>query len=151
MLYGALAAGVKGVLYYTFYDGTLINGHVTLNQQAPALWDELGKQAKEIKQLAPFLLKGTRRALPSNAEHVHVFIWENDTKKILVVFNTDRSTSTDLHTAIPDSADQTLASLFANRPTGLELKGSILRGRIRPEEVHVYSVSESAQPHPLEQ
>jgi len=69
MLYGALAAGVKGVLYYTFYDGTDIKGHLTLNQQNPALWDEIGKQAKEITQLAPFLLKGTRRALPSNAKH----------------------------------------------------------------------------------
>jgi len=147
MLYGALAAGVKGVLFYTFYDGTTIKGCVTLNQQAPALWDEIGKQAKEISQLAPFLLKGSRRALPSNAEHVHVFLWEKDAKKILVIFSTDRSTSMDLHTAIPDSAGQTLASLFANRPTGLELKGGILSGRIGPEEVHVYSVSEPAQPH----
>jgi hypothetical protein len=151
MLYGALAAGVKGVLYYTFYDGTDIKGRVTLNQQAPALWDEIGKQAKEVRELAPYLLKGTRRTLTSNAEHVHVFLWEMDAKKILVVFNTDRSTSTNLHTAIPDSADQTLASLFANRPTGLELKGGILSGRIGPEEVHVYSVSETAQPYTLEQ
>jgi hypothetical protein len=139
MLYGALAAGVKGVLYYTFYDGTDIKGQVTLNQQAPALWDEIGKQAKEINQLAPFLLKGTRRALPSNTENVHILIWENETKKILVIFSTDRSNAQDLHTAIPDSAGQTLASLFANRPAGLELKGGILTGRIQPEEVHVYA------------
>ena len=151
MLYGALAAGVKGALYYTFYDGKLINGHSTLNQQAPALWDEIGKQSQEISRLAPFLLKGTRRALPSNAEHVHVFLWEKDAQKILVVFNTDRNASADLHTAIPDSAGQTLAALFANRPTGLELKGGILRGRIRPEEVHVYAISDSTRPHPLEQ
>ena len=151
MLYGSLAAGVKGVLYYTFYDGTDIKGHVTLNQQAPALWDEIGKQSKEISQLAPFLLKGTRRALPSSAEHVHVFLWENDTKKILVVFSTERSTARDLHTAIPESAGQTLEPLFANRPAGLELKGGILSGRIGPEEVHVYSVSESTHPHSLEE
>jgi hypothetical protein len=141
MLYGALAAGVKGALYYTFYDGTPINGHVTLNQQAPALWDEIGKQSKEIKQLAPFLLQGTRRALPSNAENVHIFMWENATNKILVVFSTDRSTARDLRTAIPDSADRTLTPLFANRPAGLELKGDILSGRIQPEEVHVYAVT----------
>ena len=150
MLYGALAAGVKGVLYYTFYDGTLINGHVTLNQQAPALWDEIGRQSKEMNQLAPFLLKGTRRALPSNAEHVHVFIWENDTKNILVVFSTDRSTARDLHTAIPDSAGGTLSTLFADRPSGLELENGVLTGRIKPEEVHVYSVSKSTHPHALE-
>jgi hypothetical protein len=150
MLYGALAAGVKGVLYYTFYDGTLINGQVTLNQQAPALWDEIGKQSKEINRLAPFLLKGTRRALPSNAEHVHVFIWENDTKKILVVFSTDRSTARDLHTAIPDSAGGTLSTLFADRPLGLELENGVLIGRIEPEEVHVYSVSKSTHTHALE-
>jgi hypothetical protein len=139
MLYGALAAGVKGALYYTFYDGTTIKGHVTLNQQAPALWDEIGKQAKEVRELAPYLLKGTRRALPSNTEHVHFLIWENETKKILMVFSTDRSNARDLHAAIPDSAGQTLASLFANRPAGLELKGGILTGRIQPEEVHVYA------------
>ena len=139
MLYGALAAGVKGVLYYTYYDGTNIQGHVTLNQQAPALWDEIGKQAKEIDRLAPFLLKGTRRALPSNTENVHILIWENETKKILVIFSTDRSNARDLHTAIPDSSGRTLVSLFANRPTGLELKGGILTGRIQPEEVHVYA------------
>jgi len=143
MLYGALAAGVKGVLYYTFYDGTDIKGQVTLSDQDPALWDEIGKQSKEINQLAPFLLKGTRRALPSNAEHVHMFLWENDKKKLLVVFSTDRSTARDLHsTAIPDSAGQKLTPLFANRPAGLELKGGILSGRIQPEEVHVYSVME---------
>jgi hypothetical protein len=141
MLYGALAAGVKGVLYYTYYDGTNIQGHVTLNKQAPALWDEIGKQAKEINQLAPFLLKGNRRALPSNTENVHVLIWENETKEILVVFSTDRSKARDLHTAIPDSAGRTLVSLFANRPTGLELKGGILKGRIQPEEVHVYALT----------
>ena len=139
MLYGALAAGVKGVLYYTYYDGTNIHGHVTLNQQAPALWDEIGKQAKEINQLAPLLLKGIRRALPSNTENVHILIWENETKKILVIFSTDRSNARDLHTAIPDSSGRTLVSLFANRPTGLELKGGILTGRIQPEEVHVYA------------
>ena len=150
MLYGALAAGVKGALYYTFYDGTLINGHVTLNQQAPALWDEIGKQSKEIKQLAPFLLKGTRRILPSNLENVHIFTWENDTKKILVVFSTDRSTARDLHTAIPDSAGRTLSTLFADRPSGLELENGVLIGRIEPEEVHVYSVSKSTHPHTLE-
>ena len=150
MLYGALAAGVKGALYYTFYDGKLINGHSTLNQQAPALWDEIGKQSKEIKQLTPFLLKGTRRALPSNVEHVHVFTWENDTKKILVVFSTDRSTARDLHTAIPDSAGRTLSTLFADRPSGLELENGVLIGRIEPEEVHVYSVSKSTHPHTLE-
>ncbi|AKC82304.1 hypothetical protein IMCC26134_05105 [Verrucomicrobia bacterium IMCC26134] len=151
MLYGALAAGVKGVLYYTFYDGTPINGHVTLNQQNPALWDEIRKQSKEINQLAPFLLKGTRRALTSNAEHVHVFMWENDSKKILVVFSTDRSVARDLRAEIPNSAGETLSTLFANRPAGLELKDGILNGRISPEEVHVYSVSESAQLRPLEQ
>lgn len=151
MLYGALAAGVKGVLYYTYYDGTPIKGHVTLNQQAPALWDEIGKQSQEISRLAPFLLNGTRRALPSNAEHVHVFLWEKDAQKILVVFNTARNASTDLHAVIPDSAGQTLAALFADRPAGLELKGGILRGRIRPEEVHVYAISDSTRPHPLEQ
>jgi hypothetical protein len=138
-------------LYYTFYDGTPINGHVTLNQQNPALWDEIRKQSKEINQLAPFLLKGTRRALPSNTEHIHIFMWENDSKKILVVFSTDRSAARDLHTAIPDSAGETLSTLFANRPAGLELKGGILNGRIGPEEVHVYSLSESAQLRPLEQ
>jgi hypothetical protein len=139
MLYGALAAGVKGVLYYTFYDGTNIQGHVTLNQQAPALWDEIGQQAKEINQLSPFLLNGTRRTLPSNTEHVHILIWENETKKILVIFSTDRSNARDLHIAIPASAGRTLVSLFTNRPTGLELKGDILTGRIQPEEVHVYA------------
>ena len=148
MLYGSLAAGVKGVLYYTYYDGTPIKGHVTLNQQAPALWDEIGKQSQEISQLAPFLLKGTRRALPSNAEYVHVFLWEEDAQKILVVFNTERNASADLHAVIPDSAGQTLAALFADRPTGLELKGGILRGRIRPEEVHVYAISDSTRPAP---
>jgi hypothetical protein len=135
-------------LYYTYYDGTNIKGHVTLNQQAPALWDEIGKQSQEISRLAPFLLKGTRRALPSNAEHVHVFLWEKDAQKILVVFNTARNASTDLHTAIPDSAGQTLAAMFADRPAGLELKGGILRGRIRPEEVHVYAISDSTRPAP---
>ncbi len=151
MLYGALAAGVKGVLYYTFYDGTDIKGRVTLNQQAPALWDEIGKQAEEVSQLAPFLLKGTRRALPSGEEHVHVILWENDAEKILVVFSTDRSTARALHTTVPHSEGQTLASLFANRPSGLELKNGVLSGRIEPEEVHVYSVSESAHHTPLEQ
>jgi hypothetical protein len=125
-------------MYYTFYDGTDIQGRVTLNQQAPALWDEIGRQAKEINQLAPLLLKGNRCALPSNTENVHILIWENETKKILMVFNTDRSNARDLHTAIPDSSGRTLVSLFANRPAGLELKGGILSGRIHPEEVHVY-------------
>jgi hypothetical protein len=128
-------------LYYTFYDGTDVQGRVTLNQQAPALWDEIGKQAKEINQLAPFLLKGTRRALPSNTEHVHILIWENETKKILVIFSTDRSNARDLHTAIPASAGRTLVSLFTNRPTGLELNGGILTGRIQPEEVHAYALT----------
>ncbi|MEI8342970.1 MAG: hypothetical protein WCH43_15715, partial [Verrucomicrobiota bacterium] len=145
MLYGALAAGVKGVLYYTFYDGTPINGHVTLNQQAPALWDEIGKQAKEINQLAPFLLDGTCRELPSRQERVHVFMWEKDTKQLLVIFNNDRTTPRDLHVAIPDSSSQSLSNLFADRQSGLELNNGVLSGKIKPEEVHVYAVIKAEQ------
>jgi hypothetical protein len=141
MFYGALAAGVKGVLYYTFYDGQSMEGNVTLDLQAPELWEEIGRQAQEIGTLEPFLLHGTHQEIASHNKRIHISIWTKDKNRILLVFNTDRKTAHELHAEIPNSLDTQTKPVFANRPSGLELLNGVLRGTIEPEDVHVYYIT----------
>lgn len=141
MLYGALAAGVKGALYYTFYDGQNMEGNVTLDLQAPGLWEEIGRQAQELVTLEPFLLHGIHQEIRSHNERIHISSWTKDKDRILVIINTDRKIARELEAEIPDSLNAHAKPLFANRPAGLELVNGVLRGTIKPEEVHVYAIT----------
>lgn len=145
MLYGALSAGVKGVLYYTYYDGKNIKGNITLDTQAPDLWREIGRQAQEIKLLEPFLLSGTRQDIPSDHKNLHITMWTLMKSRILVVFNTDRKVSLSVNNEIPSSSRTQLYPMFANRPSGLKLTNKKLQGSVEPDDVHVYTLSTTEQ------
>lgn len=141
LLYGALAAGVKGVLYYTFYDNTRVDGEVTLDRQAPELWREIGRQAEEIRQLESFLLHGIREEIATGHEKVHFFIWRKGEDRIFLIINTDRKQSYDLWTEIPAAPGTQANPLFANRPSGMQIVHGYFQGAIGPEEVHVYLIA----------
>lgn len=141
MLYGALAAGVKGVLYYTFYDNTRVDGKVTLDQQAPELWKEIGRQAGEVARMEPFLLRGIRKEIPTGREKLHAFIWTKGEDRILLVFNTDIKLSHEFNAKIPMSSGTRVNPMFVDRPSGLQNVDGFFRGTIGPQEVHVYAIS----------
>ena len=119
MLYGALSAGVKGVLYYTFYDGKNIGGNVTLDKQDPELWAEIGKQANEVRKLEAFLLHGQRRHISSHHKQVYMTIWTSQRKMALLVFNTDRKKTYELNEPIPTTVKGQMIPMFSDRPAGL--------------------------------
>jgi hypothetical protein len=53
MTYQAIVSGIKGIIYYTFYDGG-----TNLPVKTPEYWKYLGTLVPEIKTISPYLLNG---------------------------------------------------------------------------------------------
>jgi hypothetical protein len=132
MLFGALVAGAKGIIYYAFYDD-----HGLLPEQSPTLWAELKKQTAELTAVTPFLTNGARTRLDTRLAHVHAAYWRLGTEVLAVVLNTDRSRSYDVAIGLPQGlGDPTL--LFADDSTPMRNRDGVLTGEIAPVDVHVY-------------
>jgi len=142
MLYGALAAGVKGVLYYAFYEGKKINGKMTLAEQCPPLWEEIGKQAVEVKAIESFLKEGSCTQLKTQFDKVHASLWKKADKSLLILFSTERKLSLEIGIILPGSESRKIEAVFKDRPAGMLLSNGIISGNIGPEEVHVYHIKE---------
>jgi len=142
MLYGALDAGAKGVLYYAFYEGKNINGKKTLSEQCPLLWEEIGKQAEEMKILGPFFLEGRRTELSTLFDKVHAALWSKGRESLIVVFSTERTLSRKVEIRLPGAAHGNSAAVFKDRPAGMQIHNGILTGTIQSEEVHVYRIND---------
>jgi len=140
MLYGALDAGVKGVLYYAFYDGKSIGGKMTLPEQCPSLWEEIGKQAAEVKTIEPFLLDGKRSQLKTKFDKVHAMIWEKDGKRLLVLFSTERKLARMIEINPSGPPVHDIEAVFKDRPAGLHFRDGMVSGIVGPEDVHVYLI-----------
>jgi hypothetical protein len=142
MLYGALDAGVKGVLYYAFYDGKNIDGKMTLPEQCLELWKEIGKQAAEVKALEPFLLEGSRTQLKTQFDKVHATLWRKGERSLLIMFSTERKLSRKVAISLPGPEKRKLEVVFQDRPAGMQLSAGMVTGNIDPEEVHVYQIND---------
>ena len=81
MSYLSLMAGAKGIIYYTFYDGSFDI------RQAPGLLEAAQEFPAEMKGLIPFILDGKDELLVENADGVYAKAWALGTERRLVAVN----------------------------------------------------------------
>ncbi|WP_261665158.1 hypothetical protein [Deinococcus sp. Marseille-Q6407] len=131
----AIAAGVKGILYYTYLDRT--------NDLAryPGLHSELRELASEVKLLAPVLTEGERSELPVTAsnQQATAHLWTYGGRRYLQVLSLDERAGQTVRVQLPGKVGQ-LRPLFAGRPSGLKLQGSAATGTLPALSAHWYEV-----------
>jgi hypothetical protein len=138
MTYQALIAGVKGIIYYTFYDSSnYLPNYVDA-------WDEFKALVPEIKQLSPVFLNGKLSRVNTGAQGVYASYWEHQNKIYVIAVNTLSNQSKNVAIKLPADAATQATSMFANRPTGLVVNNGNLTGTIHPEDVHIYVLETSS-------
>lgn len=136
MTYQALALGVKGVMYYTFFDET-----TNLNNY-PDLWAEMGRVNREVESLKGFYLRGQRTVLTTGNSQVYAsqFVWNGRT--IVVAINAYGSNSYPI-TLRPTVTATSARNVFTSRPGTLTLQNGALVGTLGPKTVSVYELTTS--------
>lgn len=136
MTYQALALGVKGLMYYTFFDET-----TNLNNY-PDLWAEMGRTNREVESLKGFYLRGQRTVLSTGNSQVYAsqFTWNGRT--IVVVINAYGSNSYPI-TLKPTVSATAARNVFTSRPSPLTLQNGALVGTLGPKTVSVYELTTS--------
>lgn len=131
----SLAAGVKGILYYTYFDST--NDMSTYH----ALDTEIKNLNREIKQLAPILMNGKRQAIPVTDTWgaAKATLWTYQNRRYLLVLNQDYQHDQELTLQLPGNAKR-LVPLFAGRPSGMTLRGRTVSGFMPAMGSHWYEV-----------
>ena len=81
MSYLALMAGAKGIIYYTYYDGSFDI------RQAPDLLEAVQKFPAEIRDMVPFVLDGKGELLAEDADGVYAMVWTLGSERRLVAVN----------------------------------------------------------------
>jgi hypothetical protein len=143
MLYAALVNGVRGIVYYAFYDD-----HGVLPEESPGLWSELQEQVAEVKALTPFLTDAVATPLQTGIDRLHASYWRRGSETLVVVLNTDMHASRNVSLAIPGAAGGLQARFPGRGVTGMTFSDGVLSGTILPAEVHVYVVGSGAEEPP---
>ncbi|WP_193198739.1 hypothetical protein [Nostoc sp. MG11] len=138
MTYQALLAGVKGILFYT-YEGYKDNSI----RQKPDVWSRVKSIVPEINRLTPVLLEGTLTKLDTKFDDVLAGQWIYGNSVYLVVLNTSQTETRQVVITIPTPAKGSAQPLFSGRPSGMRFQDGKLRGFIKPEDVHIYQLSQS--------
>lgn len=126
MTYQALINGVRGILYYTYFDQTWDM------RQHPLLWAEMKRLAAEIRILTPFVLNGKRSKLNTGGDDLIAGQWMNGDRAIIVVVNTTEATKT-VSLDLPQPLVG-LQPLFPDRTARLQIRDDLLAGQIPPAE-----------------
>ena len=145
--YAALAAGSKGVLYYTFKDYT---NNSTVNLSQPAMWNATVDFAAKMKStLSPVVLSGAPTHLQeqNNTDYVHASYWSYQGQQYLIVVNLNAaSTSGGSETgqrtvSFATGLAGTMTPLFSDYPATLKKTAAgTVSGVLQPLEVQVYKV-----------
>ena len=129
MTYQSLIAGVKGILYFTYYDG-----YWNFSEH-PQLWQQMRLLVPEIKQLSPMLLEGNYQEI-NLGENILSGVWTLQNKGFAIVVNTDRDRSRAISLALPT---EDARATFPNRANQLKFGQGKLSGEVPPLGVSVYS------------
>lgn len=113
---------------------------MTLDQQSPELWAEIGQQAREVQKIERFLLSGRPQNIISGHKYVNIALWTYNGEGLLVALNTDRKSPYEIRAQLPNVEKEQLLTMFTERPFGLTIENGHLIGTIKPEDVHVYSL-----------
>ena len=81
MSYLSLMAGAKGIIYYTYYDGSFDI------RQAPDLLEAVQAFPAELRGLVPFVLDGKGELLAEGADGVYAMAWTLGAERRLVAVN----------------------------------------------------------------
>lgn len=134
MTYQALINNVRGVLYYTFYDGSwALTDNVTLWQEAQLL-------AGELQAMTPLLLAGDATRLATGNEDVLAAAWQQQGREYVVVINTSQTTGYPVTVPLTLAGASTATPVFAERPAGMVVEAGALVGQVEAEAVHVYVI-----------
>jgi hypothetical protein len=128
----AVAAGVKGILYYAYLDKT------NDLAQYKGLNTELKKLARELKALAPVLTMGERVNVPT-ASNAAAHLWTYGGRRYLQVSSLHLTASQKVTVTLPRAATS-LVPLFAGRPSGMTVKGTAVTGTLGAISTHWYEV-----------
>jgi hypothetical protein len=144
MTYQAIATGVKGIIYYTFFDAATY-----LPTGAPALWTEFKALVPEMKTLAPVLLNGamTKTLVDANNDRFASY-WTYQNRVYVIVINTSASSAKSFALAMPAGTAGPAQPLFSGRPSGMTLANGQLSGTVQPLDVHVYVLNSASQATP---
>ncbi len=144
MTYQALAAGVNGVLYYTFYDGSAATNGGSHAVERPELWAEASRLAGELRALAPAFLDGARSTWPREedaaARVVHA-AWKL-ADRTLVIAASVSGEAQEVALPLPGGVLGRVEAAFAGRPATLSLTNGRLSGRLAAEGVQVLWIRE---------
>lgn len=132
MTYSGLAAGIKGIIAYTF--------STSLTNQT-AEWNEIKALRTDISALEGALLDGSLTRVVTGDQEVVVSLWDYEDTSIVVAINTSYSATKTLNLTLPGTHAGPAQALFARLATGLTFANSKLTGQIMPQEVHVYRLS----------
>jgi hypothetical protein len=134
MTYQMLINGVKGLLYYTYFDG---NWNI---EDHPDLWAELIAMIPEFKALSSVYMDGTRTKInDTGAQDVFAAQWVYENQSYVIIVNTSDQTR-DVSFSLPSAITGEFQPMFAGRPDGLVYADGVLSGSIAPLEVHVYEI-----------
>ncbi|MBD6616774.1 hypothetical protein FNW02_13280 [Komarekiella sp. 'clone 1'] len=134
MTYQALLGGVKGIIYFSYlYENWYLPEH-------QELWKGLKSLVPEINVISPILLNGSLNNIDAGLKNILAGIWINQNQTLAVIINTSYTNTTEIAIKVPANLKQA-KSIFANRASGLAIRGNKLSGLIKPLDVHVYSLS----------
>ena len=121
MSYLALMAGVKGIIYYTYYDGSFDI------RKAPDLLEAVKAFPSEMRELTPFVLDGKGELLAEDKDGVYAMAWTLGTERRLVAVNVRNK---DAEVSLSYAGGQVLFGT----PRNLRMEGGELRFAISPLE-----------------
>ncbi|WP_193194516.1 hypothetical protein [Nostoc sp. MG11] len=134
MTYQALLGGVKGIIYFSYlYENWYLPEH-------QELWNGLKSLVPEIKVISPILLNGNLNQIDAGFKNILAGTWRNQNQVLAVIINTSYTDTTEVAIKVPANLSQA-KSMFANRASGLVIRGDKLSGLIKPLDVHVYSLN----------
>lgn len=136
MTYQSILAGVKGVLFFAYDDA----GENQIRNN-PVVWKRLQSIVPEIDRLSPILINGKLTKLDTNNKELIAGQWKYNNRFYAIVVNTSQTKT--ISTAIPLSIDRgNVTTLFPGNPAGMILENGRLRGSVKPEDVHIYQISQ---------
>jgi hypothetical protein len=136
MTYQSLLTGVKGILFFAYDDGG--KNQIYDNND---LWDRLKSLAPEINKLSPVLIDGTLTKLNTKDEQLLAGQWKYRNSLYIIVVNTSPTKTIATSMTIPVKKGS-IKTLFPGRPSGMSLRNGTLRGSVKPEDVHIYQISQ---------
>lgn len=140
MLYGGLAAGIKGVLSYDFsFD--------LKNNQVP-LWNEFKTLRTDVTTIESALMNGVLTRVNTGDQELVASYWVYNNICYMAVVNTSYTSSKTVSIPLPSSYTGTKTSLFSRMPNTLSVAGGNFTGTIGAQQVQVFSIAQNSDTTP---